>query len=176
MKKIIDGMIRVQQAIAFGLMVVVVGATFMQVVARFVFDSPFAWTDELARFGYVWMTFIAAAAVMGLRGHLTVELGDRKLPTMVKSALNIFAALVVIGCCAVLASGSFGMLGDRAEGHSTALGLPLSVFYGVIWVSFILMGFHALVNLIQLIMIMLQPGDSTPDLEALTTTDVEEML
>lgn len=176
MKRMIDGIIRVQQVIAFVLIVVVVGATFLQVVARFIFDSPFAWTDELARFGYVWMTFIAAGAVMGLRSHLTVEVGDKKLPTMVKSAMNIFAMLVVIGCCAALASGSLGMLGDRAGGHSTALGLPLSIFYGVVWVSIILIGFHALVNLIQLIIIMLKPGDSTSDLEALTTTDVEEML
>ncbi len=46
----------------------------VQVVARFVFDQPLAWTDELAVVLYIWMVLWCAAFVVRAREHVMFDL------------------------------------------------------------------------------------------------------
>ena len=53
-----------------------------QVFARYVFGAPFQWSEEVARFALIWMTFISAAYVMAEGRHIAVDMistrvGDR---------------------------------------------------------------------------------------------------
>ena len=43
------------------LMVVEVVVVFAQVVTRYVFHSPLAWSEELARYMFIWLVWIGAA-------------------------------------------------------------------------------------------------------------------
>jgi TRAP-type transport system small permease protein len=176
MRRLLRSLVFAERVVAVGLLSVILLFTFTQVIARFVFDSPLGWTDELARFSYVWMTFIAAAAVMAQRGHITVELGDEMLPSRVKTALNVFGMLAVVVACAVIAIGGLAMLGERASGSSTAMGIPLSVFYGTVYGAIVLMGLHALANVIQLLMIARHPDAATAELAIVTKTRPGETL
>lgn len=169
-------LIRAERGIAVGLMVVLLVFSFTQVVARFVFDSPFTWTDELARFSYVWMTFIAAAAVMAQRGHIAVELGEEKLPSIVKTGLNVFGSAAVFVSCLILAIGAFPMLQESGAGSSTALDIPLSVFYGIVYSALLLIGFHAAVNVIHLLRVARAAGPATASLDVVTRTRPEETI
>ena len=142
----------VERVVAVGLLVMVLSATFAQVVARFVFDSPFFWSEELSRYGYVWLVFVASVFVMGERTHLTVEFGDRRLGRRGRFAVNLFGIVACVVACAVLAIGSLGPLADMSRGSSPALGIPTVVFYGVVLVSIALMGVHALANVVRLVL------------------------
>lgn len=53
-------------AAAIGTMVV---AALLQVISRYVFNSPLGWTEELAKFLMVWWTFLGVA-VLAFRGKL----------------------------------------------------------------------------------------------------------
>lgn len=176
MRRLMRWLVRAEKGAAVGLMVVLLFFSFAQVVARFVFDSPFTWTDELARFSYVWMTFIAAAAVMAQRGHITVELGDEKLPSIVKTGLNVFGSLAVFASCLALAIGAFPMLLDSAAGSSTAMDIPLPIFYGIVYVALLLIGLHAAINVIQLLRVARQSGPATAELDVITRTRPEETI
>ena len=46
-------------------------AALLQVVSRYVFNSPLGWTEELAKLLMVWWTFLAVA-VLAFRGRLLV--------------------------------------------------------------------------------------------------------
>lgn len=165
-----------EKSVAVSLMVVLLFFTFVQVVARFIFDSPFTWTDELARFSYVWMTFIAAAAVMAQRGHIAVELGDERLPSMVKTGINVFGSLAVFASCLALAIGSFPMLLDSAAGSSTAMNIPLPIFYGIVYVALLLIGLHAAINVAQILRSARRFDPATAELDVNTRTRPEETI
>ncbi|XWN33268.1 MAG: TRAP transporter small permease [Devosia sp.] len=51
---------------SIGLMVV---AALLQVISRYVFNSPLGWTEELAKFLMVWWTFLAVA-MLAFKGRL----------------------------------------------------------------------------------------------------------
>ena len=48
-------------------------AMFAQVIARYVFDAPFAWAEEFATLLFSWIIFLGAAAVQRTDSHLSVD-------------------------------------------------------------------------------------------------------
>ena len=55
-----DGLDRLASAVTVLALTVLVGAVMLQVVARYVFQSPPAWTEELARYAMIWAGLIGA--------------------------------------------------------------------------------------------------------------------
>lgn len=146
-----DVIIAAERLLAVALLVMILGLTFAQVVARFVFNSPFFWTEELARYGYVWLCFTAAIAVAASRSHITVELFEERLSRTARLLINAFGLLAVVTAVAMLAYGSVGTLIERSIGRSPALGIPTSALYGVVYASFIAMALHSVANLFALV-------------------------
>lgn len=139
-----------ERAIAVVLLLVILVVTFAQVVARFVFGSPFFWTEELARYCYVWLSFVGAVVVTANRTHIAVELFEQRLGRVPRLVLNCFGLVAVIATCAVLTIGGWTALLELT-GSSPALGIPTVVLYGVVYGSFIAMALHAAANLVALI-------------------------
>ena len=45
----------------------------LQIVARYVFDKPFIWPEEVSRLILVWIAFVGAAALVRRGGDIAVE-------------------------------------------------------------------------------------------------------
>ena len=79
-------------------------AVFAQVVARYVFNQPPAWTEELARFCQVWIILLASSICLRKGSHLAVDyLGPvltsgarRMVGWFTGSMIDIYSAVVVI--------------------------------------------------------------------------------
>ena len=52
----------------------------LQVLSRYVLDHPFSWTEEVARFSFIWWSFLGAAYVVRLNGHLGMDILVKVLP------------------------------------------------------------------------------------------------
>lgn len=133
------------------LLATVLGLMFAQVVARYVFQAPLFWSDELARYCYVWLSYIAAIALVAQRDHIRIDLINRILGPRGRRSVEILAGLIVVGTCLLLVQGSWPWLMTNIRPTSPALRLPLVWLYGVVWVAFAAMALHALINLILLL-------------------------
>ena len=81
-------------------MLALVVVTGTGVVSRYMEGSPFAWTDEVASYLFVALTFTAAAAGAAREGHPRIELLITRLPPPVArllSAAATGAALLLLG-------------------------------------------------------------------------------
>ncbi len=139
------------------LLAVVLGLMFVQVVARYVFAAPLFWSDEMGRYCYVWLSFIASIALVGRRGHIRIDLINRFLGARAQRGVEILATVIVIGTCAFLVQGSWDWLLTNIRPTSPALRMPLVWLYGVVWLSFGLMALHALYNLVLVVSGKLDP-------------------
>lgn len=128
------------------LLVVVLGAVSTQVIARYVFQAPLFWGDELARYSYVWLAFFAAAFTSGRKAHVIVGVLDNVLSPKHLRWLECFAQLLVSITCLALVVYSYEWLQRTARPKSPALRLPMIWLYGGVWLAFALMAFHSLVN------------------------------
>ena len=68
-----------------------------QVVARYVFNQPPTWTEELARFCQVWIILLAASICLRKGSHLAVDyLGPALAPRVRRAVAVITGGLIAI--------------------------------------------------------------------------------
>ena len=132
---------RVVESVLAALMAGMVLAVLWQVATRYLLRDPSSVTEELARFGLMWLGLLGASYGFGQRAHLAVEI----LPKSLKLDLFV-AATVATFAIVVLVIGGFRLVdATLALGQTSAalqiergyiyLALPLSgalvLFYTV---------------------------------------------
>lgn len=133
------------------LMVIILVAVAGQVIARYVFQHPIFWADELARYSYVWLAFVAATFITGRRQHITINVLDSVLNERQLRWLASFAQLVVVVLCASLTYFAFEWLLKTARPKSSALRVPMIWLYGGVWISLVLMSLHSFINFVLIL-------------------------
>lgn len=126
-----------ERGIAGVLLVGVFFLVILQVVTRYVFNSPFSWTEESARLLLVWLTFLAAAFVSSRRAHITVDLVAMIVPAKVARGISVFAECVVILTAIVMSIAGIMMVDIVSQVTLPATGLPTALLYGAALVGFV---------------------------------------
>lgn len=85
------------------LAVAIIGALSVQIVSRYVFNSPVHMTDDIAEISLIWMTFLGAAVVYREGGHIGLDLMSKLGSSVLPKAIRVVLHLLVIGVlCHVL--------------------------------------------------------------------------
>jgi tripartite ATP-independent transporter DctM subunit len=120
-------------------MATMLGFALLQVVTRYVFDSPFAWTEELSRLLLIVYALIGAATACREDKHPRMDDLLGGLPASVRSATEIVAGAVTVLCLVVL--GVHAMrVGARTVSTASVFDLPMSWLYDVMAASCLLIG------------------------------------
>lgn len=122
----LDVVFKYLTALILGSMTILI---FIQVLFRYILNSPLAWSEELAKYLFIWMTFIAGYVGARQNKHIGVEAVQKALPPFAGKCLKSFCH----GLCGVF----FGAVvyyiiffwGKLTVQKSPALGIPLSVVY-----------------------------------------------
>lgn len=121
---------------------------FSQVVFRYVLNSPSPWTEELARYLFIWISLLGAAYGVMTRSHFGFELIVKRLPPSLQRAERLFVG----GCMGilvfVLTYYGIRMLGIVSFQITPALQIPMRYVYLSLPVSGCLMAFHLLCHLV----------------------------
>ena len=76
---------------------------------RYVLNDALAWTEEIAKYLLVWLTFVGAPLALRSGGHIAVEVLPGMLPPRLRSALQALILSVVVAVLLVLAHQSWGL-------------------------------------------------------------------
>ncbi len=68
----------------------------LQVVGRYVFSSPLAWTEELATIVFAWLVFIGCALALKKREHFVIEVFVDLLPDASQRLVRRLALALVL--------------------------------------------------------------------------------
>ncbi|MDW7677110.1 MAG: TRAP transporter small permease [Bacillota bacterium] len=79
--------------ITMSLMVVIV---FAQVVGRYVFNYSFSWSEEIARFLMVWITFAGSAYAFRMGAHIGVTVIVERMPRKIGAYIKLLARVLTI--------------------------------------------------------------------------------
>ena len=138
-----------EKTLAALFLLVIVSTMATQVCARYVFNSPFQWSEELARFALIWMTFVSAAFVMAEGRHIAVDVISSRIGDGAKLFVECLSYVVVAATCLLLLIGGVNFVWYVGKVGSPALDLPKSWWYGAGMMGLLLMAVHSLVNLLQ---------------------------
>ena len=70
--------------------------TVVNVVARYVFNSPISWAEEFARYAFVWVVFLGAVACTKQRRHIIIDAVVGVLPPRARAGLLALADLSIL--------------------------------------------------------------------------------
>lgn len=107
------------------LFVLVIINVVIQIISRYIFHSPTIWTEELARYTFVWIVFVGAVMVMRDGEHIVVDVLINILPKKVKKPIAVTVKITSIIFLIVLAYFGFKMVIDNLNYTSYILHLPM---------------------------------------------------
>lgn len=120
----------IERSLISGLMAVISALTLIQVVSRFGFDQPLQWSEEIARYCFVWMTFMGAATLMRLReGHPAIDTIYLMLGPRTQRIVAFLNAVLVIAASLAIAFGGLRLLQWQWQQLSASLELPMAWIY-----------------------------------------------
>lgn len=118
----------------------IVVLVFLGVLSRFVFSTPMAWSEELARYLFLWAALVGAAAGCRTNQHGGIPLLVHKFPPSWQRGVEFFVSALVLLVLAVLAWQSVDstLQGLSSGQTSLASGIPIWVINGVAMLAYLL--------------------------------------
>ena len=97
--KVIDHVEKYFGIAALAVMLVIV---FWQVVLRFVFNAANSWSEELARYLYIFLVYIACAHGVRMREHIKIDTLMLVFPKKIRPFIVRLGELVFLAFCVVI--------------------------------------------------------------------------
>jgi len=116
---------------------------FYQFFTRYVLSDSAAWTEEIARYFLVVVTFVGASMAVRRNSHIHVEFLYRWLPAPTGRALSTAVDLARIAFLAYATWLSFTLVPRMANLNMTVVDVPMSYVYGMVTLGFAMMTFRA---------------------------------
>ncbi|HCU69529.1 MAG TPA: TRAP transporter small permease [Desulfomicrobium sp.] len=140
MDKLLKGVRSVLYGFSVVAMSVMLVIIFAQVVTRYLFNYTPEWSEELARFLFVWVVFLGSALIMGESGHLAVQfLPDKFKGTVFGTVLDIIINVCGYVFIGLLLTQGWKMTSIMTFQRAPGLDIPMSWVYVIIPVSCVLM-------------------------------------
>jgi TRAP-type C4-dicarboxylate transport system permease small subunit len=69
---------------------------FLQVFTRYVLNDPLSWTEEAARYIYVYVVFLGASAAISDRSHVGIDYFAKALPIRAQWIVSLLVNLAIL--------------------------------------------------------------------------------
>ena len=114
---------------------------FLQFFTRYVLNDSLSWTEEIARYGLMWVVFIGGAMVTRRNTHIAVELLSNVMkPGPLRAALLAFVDFIKLGFIGLLAFLSWTITERMGMQRMTVFDLSMSYVYaGVAFGCFLML-------------------------------------
>nr|WP_072514111.1 TRAP transporter small permease [Ndongobacter massiliensis] len=131
MKKAFRWLDKLEEGILILMMAIMTIAIVTQVVSRVVFHNSLAWTEEIARYILVWVTFVGASLGVRKGAHIGVEAFTGKLPARTQKTVQRVMYLICTFFCLVTSLSSIRILLLQAKTGqvSAAVQIPMWLPY-----------------------------------------------
>jgi len=104
-------------------------AFLIQIVTRYVLDSPAGWTLEFCTLAYVWIVFFASAFVVRAREHITFDLLYHAAPPGRRRLLALAQSGVLAATFLVALPGAFDYVSFMRREKTWVLHIPFDLAY-----------------------------------------------
>jgi TRAP-type C4-dicarboxylate transport system permease small subunit len=111
-------------AVGVGLFTAMFLTFIVQIAARFGFNRPLPWTDELAVILYVWVILWASAFMVPARQHVVFDLLYNAMPARTRRGMLLLGSVLLAGLAASALPASWDYVHFMAREGTPVLGMP----------------------------------------------------
>jgi len=127
-------------------LVALVTVAFAQVLFRYVFQAPLAWSEELARFLLMWLAALSGAYAFKTRAHFSLKFLVNRLGPSGQRILGTLVTLAVALFLAIFAYQSFRFTLEVRGMEAPATQMSMAIPYSSAFVGSALMLYYVLRN------------------------------
>ncbi|NML17986.1 TRAP transporter small permease [Azohydromonas caseinilytica] len=129
MTRLIAGGCRLLDALLALCLALMVLLVFGNVVLRYAFNSGISVSEEIARWLFVWLTFIGAVVAIHERGHLGSDMLVSRLGSAGKKACLVLSHLAMLYVTWLLWDGAVAQVQINREVVAPVTGWSMAIFY-----------------------------------------------
>lgn len=122
---------------------------FIQVIMRYIFSNSLSWSEELARYLFIWLIYLGISYGCKIMKHIKIDAVLKLFPRGVRPFIMIVGDLIFLGFAIyVMVTGfQLTMLQIQLTKTSPAMRLPLQYVYSAPMIGFALAAFRELQTL-----------------------------
>ncbi|MEW6185922.1 MAG: TRAP transporter small permease [Thermodesulfobacteriota bacterium] len=157
---IVDQGIAKGEAVVLGfLLALLTLVVFLQVLFRYVLTQPLSWSEEMARYLFVWLSILGAALGVQKKGHFGLDFFQRMLPEKMKGVLGLIMHLLMIMVTMVILYQGVRLVQMTRLQESAAMAISMAWAYGALPVGAGLMTIHLLTGFCKRLWPEKKPGE-----------------
>jgi TRAP-type C4-dicarboxylate transport system permease small subunit len=136
---------KAEAAVLITLVAVMTVVVFLQVVYRYFLTQPLYWSEELARYLFVWLSILGATLGLQKRGHFGLDIFYQMLPNKGRRFLQRLIHLLMGCVILVILIQGIKLVQMTIPQESPAMGISMGWAYACLPVGAGLMAIHLLV-------------------------------
>lgn len=137
------------EATAAAMLVAICAIVFAGVFFRYFLHIGLGWTEELARYLQVWMTFLGATVAVKRWAHFQLTIVDQVIAHRARRFTRIFGILVVMTLAGIMIKHGLDITRVTWKQSSPVLGWPIGYLYLMAPLCGVLMEIYALQHLVR---------------------------
>ena len=102
---------------------------FLQVWTRYISQNPLYWTDELARYLFIWITMLGGAIGLKRRVHLSIDEVVNMLPPIFKRIVKLLNNLIIANFLVFFIIGGIRLYTVTHDQPSVIMHIPIFIVY-----------------------------------------------
>jgi TRAP-type C4-dicarboxylate transport system permease small subunit len=128
------------------ILVLIVLVTFTQVLFRYIFRLSLAWSEEVARYLFLWLAALAAAYAFKTKSHFALRFLVDRFGKRLRSIVETLVAFVISGFLAIFIWKAVEYTWGMAKQVSPSIQMSMAIPYSSVVVGGILMLYYVLKN------------------------------
>ncbi len=126
-----------------------IGATLIQIYARFFMESAPSWTEEAARFFFIYAMSFAAGLAMKDGYYVHFDVFYNKLKKGQQRILNIMISVLTLILFLILTIYALQFVKVGLPEHSPSLDVPMAIAFGSMVVMGLFVSFFAFIDILK---------------------------
>ena len=140
-----------EEYLLIGSFFVTIAVVFIQVICRHVFHNSLSWSEELARYIFVWQIWLGASYAAMMKKHINITVAREKFPQKVQVVLEILVDVIWFAFAMLMVIKGRELLSHIAKSGQRTPALQISMIYPYmsVPVGCGLMAFRIVENLVR---------------------------
>jgi len=142
---------RLADALLIFLFVLIFALVLGRVVCRYVFNSPLVWSEELARYAFIWLGMLAWSLGSRRRSHIAIAFFAERLPAQARLALAVAVQGSIVLFCGLLAWHGLILTARNIDLPTVTLPISFALVYAIVPVGAAMMTLYAIAEIHDLV-------------------------
>jgi TRAP-type C4-dicarboxylate transport system permease small subunit len=138
----------VVEAILYLLVIALVVVVAAQVFWRYFLENSLTWSEELARFMFIWVIFLGAEVTLRKKAHIAIDSLVNSLKGIPQLILSLLIDLIIIIFAVIVLYSGIELVQATLNQYSSALHISIGLVYSAIPVSMALMIVNLVISII----------------------------